>query len=300
MVRGKPVIINGKETQYFLFENGDLYNENTHRISTGAKNHGYIRYTLTIDGEEISIFKHQLLARTFIPNDDPEHKTVVHHINGCTQDNRLENLQWCTQQENCQMAVNPVEHKKTEQLTEEELEQEIWIPLYDAIGYSVSNMGRLRNDNTGYITFGSANKNSGYIRWTYNAKDGTRKEISAHRGVYQSFNPDEELDIINHIDSNRGNNRLSNLENISQSENVLKSYYQTKTKTTVLTGKFDDNMNLIDVYESTSAAGRALGLKNASNISRAMKQNWKSHGYYWRQITMEEYEEFKKKKCEVS
>ena len=33
MINGKPVIINGEETQYFLFENGDLYNANTHRIS---------------------------------------------------------------------------------------------------------------------------------------------------------------------------------------------------------------------------------------------------------------------------
>ena len=54
MINGKPVIINGEETQYFLFENGDLYNANTHRISQGSKNHGYIRYSLTINGKETS------------------------------------------------------------------------------------------------------------------------------------------------------------------------------------------------------------------------------------------------------
>lgn len=34
-------------------------------------------------------------------------------------------------------------------------------------------------------------------------------------------------------------------------------------------------MNLIAVYPSTSEAGRQLGLKNASNISQAMKKGWK-------------------------
>lgn len=299
MVEGRPVFWNGKETQYFLFKNGDLYNENTHRISQGSINHGYIRYNLEIDGKTTSVFKHRLLAEMFIENLNPNEKTVVNHINGCTQDNRLENLEWCSQRENSQKRVNPIEHKILTSLSEEELEQEIWRDFRDT-KYQVSNMGRIKNTETGYITFGSPNKNSGYIRWTYSQRDGIRKEIQAHRAVYEVFHPNEEINVINHIDSNRGNNRLSNLENITQQENVIKSYYQTNTKTTVLTGQYDLNGNLIAVYPSTAEAARAMGLKNGSNISRAMKTNWKSHGYYWRQLTQQQYEDFKKKECEVS
>lgn len=41
---------------------------------------------------------HRLVAETFIPN--PNNYSDVDHINGNTQDNRVENLRWCTHQQN--------------------------------------------------------------------------------------------------------------------------------------------------------------------------------------------------------
>lgn len=292
---GKPVIYNGKETQYFLFSNGDLYNENTHRISHGALNHGYLRYTLNIDGEDVSIFKHQLLAQTFIPN--PENKPNVNHINGCIQDNRLENLEWVTQKENCNKKVNPVQRREIQEFSDEELENEVWKPFRNT-HYEISNLGRAKNLKTGKILTGGINKNSGYIRFVYVDENEKNCEMQMHRAVYETFYPNEEIQVINHIDSNRSNNRLSNLENISQRENVLKSYYDTKTKKTYLTGQYDLDMNLINVYPSQSAAARAIGLKYPTNIRQAVVTGQKSHGYYWRRLSVEEYNDFLNKNIE--
>lgn len=295
MVNGKPVIIDGKETQYFLFENGDLYNANTHRISQGAKNHGYIRYSLTINGKETSVFKHRLLAEMFLENDDPKNKTMVHHKDGCAQNNNLNNLEWVSQKENCNKKINPIQKSEFKELSFEEIKNENWKHFRDTF-YEVSDMGRIKNTKTNKITFGSINKNSGYVRFTFINSRGKRDEIQAHRAVYESFYPEEEIDVINHIDSNRANNRLENLENISQKENVIKSYYETCTKKTNLTGKYDLEMNLINVYPSTNTAAKAMGLKYASNLNRAIKTGGISHGYYWKIIDKEEYEKFLNKK----
>ena len=293
MINGKPVIIDGKDTNYFLFENGDLYNALTHRIGRGALNHGYIRYYMSVDGKAISVAQHTLLAQLFLENDDPEHKTVVRHKDGDIKHNSLDNLEWVAKEEIFCNRAKPITHEKIV-LTEEELQNEIWKPFKETF-YLVSNMGRIKNTRTGNITFGSPNKVNGYVRWTYTDVDGIRKEIMAHRAVYEVFHPEEEIMVINHIDANRRNNRLSNLENITQQENVVKSYYETKTKLTRLTGQYDSNMNLIAVFPSISEAARHMGLNDVAVIRAAMNRRGQSHGYYWREITKETYENFQNK-----
>lgn len=43
---------------------------------------------------------HKLVAEAFIPNDNPQEKTEVNHINEDTHDNRVENLEWVTPKQN--------------------------------------------------------------------------------------------------------------------------------------------------------------------------------------------------------
>jgi hypothetical protein len=84
----------------------------TERIINGKYSLGYRVAVLTKDKKKKLIFVHRLIAEAFIPN--PENKPFINHINGIKHDNRIENLEWCTQSENIKHAYlnNLMKNKK--------------------------------------------------------------------------------------------------------------------------------------------------------------------------------------------
>jgi hypothetical protein len=67
-------------------------------LSGTMSNYGYLVYKLGGKIKGKKIYGHRLVAQTFLPNN--ENKPFVNHINGIKTDNRIENLEWCTQLEN--------------------------------------------------------------------------------------------------------------------------------------------------------------------------------------------------------
>lgn len=62
------------------------------------KVNGYVYVQLWKNAEYKNIRLHKLVAETFIPN--PENKPQVNHIDGNKQNNKVDNLEWCTAREN--------------------------------------------------------------------------------------------------------------------------------------------------------------------------------------------------------
>lgn len=58
-------------------------------------------HQVVIGGKGLRV--HRLVALTYIPN--PGSKPFINHKNGIKVDNRVENLEWCTRQENAQHSI---------------------------------------------------------------------------------------------------------------------------------------------------------------------------------------------------
>ena len=84
----------------FDIEKGNF--RNTHTV-----HNGYLEYTFCEGGDRHYISVHRLVAETFIPNLDG--KPCVDHINTIKTDNRVQNLRWCTPQEN---TLNPLTYQR--------------------------------------------------------------------------------------------------------------------------------------------------------------------------------------------
>ena len=59
---------------------------------------GYLFVFITKNSKQVRYFVHRLVALAFIPN--PNNYPQVNHINECKTDNRVENLEWCTNEYN--------------------------------------------------------------------------------------------------------------------------------------------------------------------------------------------------------
>lgn len=108
-------------------------------------------------------------------------------------------------------------------VSETTLTNEVWKDIVGYPYYIVSNYGRVKNKHGRILK--PRLQNSGY--YFYSLYDGRgrnhQKQITVHRLVMITFNGDSKLDI-NHVDGNKFNNHISNLEYITHSDNLKHAF----------------------------------------------------------------------------
>ena len=93
--------------------------------------------------------------------------------------------------------------------------------------------------------------------------------------VWETFkNYKKENTDINHIDGNKHNNRLSNLEEVSHQENMQKAADETNAWNFRKVGEYNDKGELLNVYLNASDAARQIGILPGS-MRNTIRRNGK-------------------------
>lgn len=99
--------------------------------------------------------------------------------------------------------------------------KELWKPIegYEGL-YSVSTLGRIKSYHKDGLVLKPRLKANGYLQVVL--QNGKPKHVSIHRLVARAFIPNpEELSYVNHIDGDKTNNNIDNLEWCTASQNML-------------------------------------------------------------------------------
>jgi len=275
--------INGYESKYKISSLGKVWSKTKGVLNLNPSKSGYISVGLWKNNKRNVTSIHRLVATHFIVN--PNNLPLVDHINNVRHDNNVDNLRWVNYSGNSlNMKRNSVYSVKDSiSYTDEELKNEIWVDATKIIDelknkdyFMVSNLGRYqyykRNNrwNTVSIQTISPKHSNTYPNTT--VKNGDVKySYSIHKLVALCFlRKPNDGEVIDHIDSNTNNPRLSNLQIITIQENNKKANKQDDKGINNGMSKHtqDDIIKVLHMYffdkKSNSEIGKQMSMRKST------------------------------------
>lgn len=170
--------------------------------------------------------------------------------------------------------------------------KETWRTIFNYPNYEISNNGKVRNIKSKLIKK-YATTHNGYFRVQLLNYSGG-KCFMVHRLVAEAFIPNpNNLPQVNHIDGNKQNNSVENLEWCTCSYNINEAFKMGLCKTSknhyrskkVI--QYDLDGNIIKKWDCITDAIKILNLGKSANsaITVALKDNTKTaYGFKWKYI----------------
>ncbi len=164
----------------------------------------------------------------------------------------------------------------------------------------VSNLGNIQNRAGAQVTYPYIWVNNSWYNYFQFKIEGKRRSFLVHRIVKIVFHGlDKTKKCINHLDHNKHNNKLENLEWVTHKENINYDWLKGKRKTITWeshhfynkTGalhpkskpiiQLDGDNKVIKEWGSANLAAIALNW-NRTHISQSIKRGSKAYWYFWK------------------
>lgn len=268
-----------RDKDYIIDDMGNVYSTksgNKRKLKpTFFGKRGYVVY-LGKKGVSLQL----LMAETFLTK--PVDCDIVKHKNGNNKDNRLENIYWTSEEIEYTKRL-----KKAMEIMPKSSDYEKRIceidGYHDMVGYTVTNDGKIFSYLTGEKIELSSSLNDGYPQVLIGSRLNRRLTRKIHRLVAEAFIPRiKGKEQINHIDGNKQNNLVENLEWVNNSENqrhALINNLKPCNKISV----YDINDNFIKSFPSLIFAMEYFNIKHHSSIQLALDGECRqAYGYKWK------------------
>ena len=258
-------------TNYLVSNTGYIKNSNTDRILKYCIRNGYKSITLSKNNIKKTFNIHNLVAEQFIGK--PLTKCVVNHKNENKLDNHIDNLEYVSYREN---TIYSMTSKRSKNNDIYDINSFVKIPGYSK--YMISQNGDIYSTNIKRLCC-KTTIHCGYHKIKLKSDEGKYKDLYIHVLVaitYLNYIPSNNK-VINHIDCNKGNNNLDNLEILTPSENAKHSIIVNNKRIFRRPVYYINSKGLIIQYSSAKDASIDTSIDNSS-ILKSCKSDYKLAG----------------------
>jgi hypothetical protein len=270
--------ING---DYYISRDGRIWSRALNAFMANRVHVGYPAVNLGWPNQQFR-HMHVLIAVAFVPNPKPGIYNVVNHLDEDVMNFSVENLEWCTTQQNVIYSLKRSGRKEAR--PNPKVKQAPGGVETSFKGYFVYRDGRIYSRKSGkyLLTHPDGNK---YLKVTM---DGGQRFV--HLIVARTFleYPDDGQKYeIDHIDGDKTNNNVENLEWVTKSEQMkrcVKMHHETymRGQKPVVQLTMDDEY--INTFPGIKEAGRQTEV-NSGSITKACKGDKPSAGgFHWKYL----------------
>lgn len=150
--------------------------------------------------------------------------------------------------------------------------------------YYITEDGKCYNEKTGKYLKGQENYKNHYFSYNITLPDGSKKRLYAHRLVADAFlkkPQDKNKNQINHIDGNKLNNKVDNLEWVTPQENSRHAL-ESELRKFKHVYCFNKDKQLVAEYKTIGEASLAVNISKSIIIQELQKEvKTLSGGFYW-------------------